>query len=257
MFVIRENREDLLKIFPPHSIGAEIGVWKGDYSAEILNRTACKELHLIDCWQHQDVSIYGKDPRNVAQKEHEAVYNSVCNRFSKDIDVGRVVIHRSFSHEAARKFEVGYFDWVYVDGNHSFDTVTQDLGSFLPKVKPDGLICGHDYTNSVWARQRGFEVVAAVNQFVLRNGLEMVFLTREFWPSYGLARTGRSAEQWKEEIECSCYIEKEFSVTVPTHFEHVIKFPSRRTLIRRVLDRFGITRSAPPSFSFSIDGHCF
>ena len=45
----------------------------------------------------------------------------------------------------AREFAVHYFDWIYIDGNHLYDFVKQDLELYYPKVKPGGFLTGDDY----------------------------------------------------------------------------------------------------------------
>jgi hypothetical protein len=73
------------------------------------------------------------------------------------------------------KFEDAYFDWVYVDGNHSYDYVMRDLQLCRMKVKPGGIIAGDDYT---WGEQEGFPVKRAVHDFTaqcyLADRLELI-----------------------------------------------------------------------------------
>ena len=55
-------------------------------------------------------------------------------------------IIRDFSTSAAKVFDKGYFDLVFIDANHSYDYVKKDINIWLPLVKPNGVICGHDYS---------------------------------------------------------------------------------------------------------------
>ena len=59
----------------------------------------------------------------------------------------RFRIYRNESSEAAEYFEDGYFDFVFLDGDHSYDGVTRDLIAWFPKVKSGGYIGGHDIDN--------------------------------------------------------------------------------------------------------------
>lgn len=54
-------------------------------------------------------------------------------------------IIRTDSVEAAKKFSDGYFDIVFIDGDHSYNGCKRDIEAWLPKVKSGGWICGHDY----------------------------------------------------------------------------------------------------------------
>ena len=49
------------------------------------------------------------------------------------------------SEEASKHFEDGFFDGVYIDARHEYEYVKHDIELWLPKVKPGGVLCGHDY----------------------------------------------------------------------------------------------------------------
>jgi predicted O-methyltransferase YrrM len=49
------------------------------------------------------------------------------------------------SLEAAKYFNDGEVDFVFIDGAHDYDNVKADIAAWLPKLKPDGILAGHDY----------------------------------------------------------------------------------------------------------------
>ena len=98
-----------LKKINENDVCAEIGVWKGDFSAEILKHNP-SELHLIDPWVHQD---YKKMWYSIEQEKIDEIHNDVHKKFKND---SRVKMHRKFSTDV--KFPDEYFDWVYIDGDH-------------------------------------------------------------------------------------------------------------------------------------------
>ena len=49
------------------------------------------------------------------------------------------------SEEAADDFRDGFFDGVYIDARHEYEYIKHDIELWLPKVKPGGTLCGHDY----------------------------------------------------------------------------------------------------------------
>jgi hypothetical protein len=51
------------------------------------------------------------------------------------------------SLNASGKFEDRSIDVVYIDGDHRYEAVVQDIKKWLPKVKPGGYLAGHDYTD--------------------------------------------------------------------------------------------------------------
>lgn len=162
---------------PEHSVGVEIGVWKGDTSEKFLRRA--KHLHLVDSWsvipyttsdEHGTYEDYldryarmvgSRDPKDF-QTYYDRVYQSVCARFNNS----SVTIHRMSSREFFNTF-ADKVDWVYVDADHSYVGCLLDLENSLRIVKSDGSIFGDDYTNKPGVRR-------AVDEFVATTGLEFL-----------------------------------------------------------------------------------
>ncbi len=182
------SRLQLLQLLPKGGEGVEIGVAKGDFSQALLDTLKPRKLHLVDPWEHQQREDYDSDGNNVGDDEQEKRYRGVLDKFADAIRDGRVEVHRAYSQDAAARFSDGQLDWVYIDGLHSYDGVCSDLAHYKDKVKPDGIIMGHDYTNHVRALEMKFGVVEAVNEFVEREGFAFVALTQETFPTYVLAR---------------------------------------------------------------------
>jgi len=148
------SRQFLLDILPKKSIGAEIGVHLGDFSQQILDTVSPTELHLIDPWEHQTSNIYKTawygGAAKGGQDELNERYLSIFKRFDKNIKAEQVKIHRGYSTDILKQFQDQYFDWVYIDGNHLYEYVKNDLELSLHKVKAGGLITGDDYTEGGW-----------------------------------------------------------------------------------------------------------
>lgn len=151
-----------LKKINENDICAEIGVWKGDFSSQILKHNP-SELHLIDPWIHQD---YKKMWYSIEQEKMDVIYSNVCKRFEID---SRVKIHRKFSTDVT--FHKEYFDWVYIDGNHTYPMVLKDLEFYFPLVKPGGFLCGDDYGWTSVDCNLGPK--PAVDQFVKKYNLNL------------------------------------------------------------------------------------
>ena len=153
---------------PRKAICAEIGVWKGGFSEQILSTTSPKRLHLIDPWEFQSEFSERMFGGSVAksQQDMDNIYNAVKEKFK---GFQNVVFNRGKSEKILHEFPDQYFDWVYVDGNHYYDYVIQDLQMCLRKVRRGGFITGDDYG---WGESDGFPVKAAVQDFVNDNGLE-------------------------------------------------------------------------------------
>jgi hypothetical protein len=141
-------------MLPKGSIGAEIGVHRGDFSAVILASVAPARLHLIDPWHYEssptyDAAWYGGLAKG-GQVEMDDRYESVLTRFAAEIEAGTVVVHRAESTSVFASLPDDYFDWVYIDGNHLYEYVRQDLEWSLRKTKVGGLITGDDYRDGGW-----------------------------------------------------------------------------------------------------------
>ena len=130
MIEIKYGRKFLLEMMPKHSVCAEIGVSQGRFSEEILETVQPKKLHLIDPWSGEP---------------HIDYYQEVLEKFKAQIDSGQVEIHREKSQNAYDRFPDQYFDWIYVDGSHSYESVKKDLDLYYPKIKMYGFITGDDY----------------------------------------------------------------------------------------------------------------
>lgn len=159
----RGGREELIARLPKGGTGAEIGVWKGAFSTRLLSGTTPVSLHLVDPWvfaAHFPRRWYGGALAN-DQKAMDDIHREVVKRFANDT---RVIIHRLPSSRAAPMFPDGYFDWVYVDGDHSYEAVLQDLRLWYPKIKKGGFLAGDDYP---WRDESGqLSVARAVREFV-------------------------------------------------------------------------------------------
>jgi len=138
-----EHRQHILDLIHEGSVCAEIGVWRGAFSKKMLKRKPAK-LHLIDPWLYipdYEDRIYGNTNNN-SQERMDQVYRDICKKFA---DNPVVQIHRALSDEAVGDFSDGYFDLIYIDGNHSYEYVKSDIESYLPKIKAGSFICGDDY----------------------------------------------------------------------------------------------------------------
>jgi len=102
---------------------------------------------------------------------------TVNNPFSKFLNMTSV--------EAAVKFPDEYFDFIYIDANHYYKYVSEDLNAWQYKVKRGGFIAGHDYdyhidVNGKPQEDPGFEVNRAVDEFARSKNVQVIKLHTEF-----------------------------------------------------------------------------
>jgi predicted O-methyltransferase YrrM len=75
-------------------------------------------------------------------------FNEVLDMFiDRTKDYKNIQLITKTSDDAVNDFEDESFDFVYIDGIHTYDQVKKDIQNYLPKVKKGGVIGGHDYVN--------------------------------------------------------------------------------------------------------------
>ena len=114
-----------------------------------------------------------------SKRYHGGLFKKVTSKFKNLIDLESIQIHRKLSTDAADDFEDDYFDWIYIDTTHSYDTTREELVKYAPKIKHDGIIAGHDYTMGSWHSLNRYGVIEAVHEFCVKYEWELVYLTVE------------------------------------------------------------------------------
>lgn len=152
---LREDFVDLIDRLEL-KVGVEIGLGTGDNAIHLLENSSLEKLYSIDNWSVRNC-------RRHSQKtlKKMAKYES------------RFEFLNQVSAMAAEQFEDGFFDFIYIDGDHQFRGINADIRAFYPKLREGGFFGGHDY---VKARRCG--VVRAVNEFFKEIDREF-YLTNE------------------------------------------------------------------------------
>lgn len=155
--------------------GAEIGVWKGKWSAHLCKHHPALHMLCVDRWE--TYPEYG-DTRN-RQDALTAAYEEARRVLSHY----RCTILRQSSLDAAATVPDGSLDFVYIDANHGEAFVRQDLEAWTPKVRSGGIVSGHDY---LWRPERPhIQVKAAVDRFVRERQVAPLFvLAGDLIPSF-------------------------------------------------------------------------
>ena len=140
IIVMRTDRQAaILDQFAKTLDGSEIMVEVGSYTGEsaVVFARYVKKLVCVDPWSG------GYDPADIASG---CDYNEVMQMFLARTKGCRNVSHiRMNSVEAAKSFEDGTLDVVYIDGAHDYQNVKDDILAWMPKLKAGGILAGHDY----------------------------------------------------------------------------------------------------------------
>jgi len=155
--------------------GAEVGVWKGKWSARLCTDNPELEMLCVDLWSTYDAYV---DSRN-SSAVLDAAYDEARTRLANY----RCRIIREASVTAAAQVPDGSLDFVYVDANHGEAFVRADLEAWVPKVRSGGIVSGHDYIYR--AEKPYIQVKAAVDTFVAEREIAPVFvLAADTVPSF-------------------------------------------------------------------------
>lgn len=152
--------------------GAEIGVYKAVYAETILSTWKGKKLYLIDAWE----PISGKEAN---WSDFDKAYQITKSKLENN---QRVEIIKDLSSDAVNLFQDAFFDFVYIDADHAYDGVVADIESWRHKVRPGGMLCGHDYLDKRVGKVM-VEVKGAVDDLANKYGWQ-VHCTEDPYPSW-------------------------------------------------------------------------
>jgi len=133
-------REDLPKFFKEmgYKVGVEIGTARGLF-AELFVKEGLK-LYCVDPWENY--SDYEYDKSGGTTGNILTQYEEAKQRLAP---YDNCILIRDYSMKSLDLFEDESIDFVYIDGNHGFKYVTEDIFEWSKKVKKGGCISGHDY----------------------------------------------------------------------------------------------------------------
>lgn len=174
----------------------EVGSWLGNGSTQVflkeLGSISGAELLCVDTWQgsvnvqrHLDIvaeyDVYGTFLENAAQAATSVKLTPL----------------RLDSAVAAETFDDGSLDFVFIDADHCYEAVKADIAAWRPKVRPGGILCGHDCEIRVTNQNRSTLSANAAGDTIEMNGDPF----RHVHPGSALAVNeafGNSARLWAE-----------------------------------------------------------
>ena len=165
----------------PGMVVAELGVFKGDFSRQLLPYT--KKLYMVDIWAggwncpDKDGNGIGFYYTNKELSETMNTYIDLLEEFN-----GKATLVRAKSVEFLRCMPDESLDAVYIDSDHSYENTLAELWLSFDKVIPGGWICGHDYYDNFPG------VLQAVSEFLEETGLKIKYVTKENSPSFFICK---------------------------------------------------------------------
>lgn len=132
---------------------AEIGVWKGDFAAEVLQSSPCIEIYyMVDPWA--SLPDWNK-PFNVSPEIFNEIYKEMEEKTA--FAAHRCKILRGRTKDVIDAIPDESLDFAYIDGDHTLRGITIDLIKIWPKIKKGGFVGGDDFTTTPWQHDLKFE----------------------------------------------------------------------------------------------------
>ena len=154
------DRNVVLQKMKRGGVVAEVGVQTGRFSRTILDICSPSKLHLIDI---------------------DLTRHSIDRQFENEIASGIAQLHQGDSSSILRDFPDSYFDFVYIDADHSYEGVKRDIQAGISKVKHDGFLVFNDYTYWSPAECMPYGVIQAVNELCLEGEWEMIYFALAYY----------------------------------------------------------------------------
>jgi predicted O-methyltransferase YrrM len=153
--VVLSERTDVFSKMSKNGNVGELGVFDGDGSAEIIKICNPKNLHLFEI--------------------DDKKFDLLEKRFPQE----DVYLERGDASQNLEKFDDDYFDWVFIDSNHDYNSTKRELEISHKKVGGEGWILLHDYI--IWTNpvQKDYGVVPAVNEFIMDYDYRVRYLSLE------------------------------------------------------------------------------
>ena len=144
-----------------YKVGCEVGVGSGVYSEAICKAVPGVKLYAVDAYipypGYPDFLV----PEPLEKDKQDAIEK--LGRYDVEF-----IYQMSFI--ASRAFEPNSLDFVYIDANHTMPWIMEDIREWSKKVKPGGIVSGHDYADE------HDHVISAVDSYALEHGIKPHFV---------------------------------------------------------------------------------
>ena len=174
-----KNRIELAQYFAElkFKVGAEVGVADGRYSEVLCQNISNLKLYVVDPYIAYDEN--SQDGNKEQQDKCREIAWEKLHKFD-------VTFLYNMSIDALNEVYDNSLDFVYIDANHKFDYIIMDIIAWSRKVRPGGIVAGHDYWNI-----RDFGVKDAVDVYVKSHNLKLNVI-----PGERSRRLSQAAPNW-------------------------------------------------------------
>jgi hypothetical protein len=169
---MRHSLKAILRALPSETtslIGAEVGVREGKNALDMIRSMNIQKLYLVDHFKEYTE----QSGVVITQNQQNLFYYNLLNNIKsyKNVEVMKMT-----SQEASEFFSEEFFDFIYIDACHTYEEVKRDMTLWLPKVKKNRYLCGHDFNNKETP-----DVARAVRDFSKEYNLNLYKLDDLDW----------------------------------------------------------------------------
>jgi len=126
----------------------EIGVWKGELSKMIIEQCNPEYFMMVDPLLVEYNHFEGYSCTMGEKPKTQRQLDNISKRLEKyDADFMRMT-----SVEASQLVPEESVDFVFIDGLHTYDAITEDIQLWLPKIKHGGMLAGDDFKGGKYAK---------------------------------------------------------------------------------------------------------
>ena len=165
--------------------GVEVGVAAGEYGEILCQTNPQMKLYGIDPWKpYKGYSDYTKI------STFTSLYQQAVDRLAL---YPNYIFLKEFSAEALKKFDDESLDFVYIDANHQEPFISEDIAGWSRKVRPGGIVAGHDY---ITRKLPHFDVKDAVLKYVNQYQIRPWFILGSGAKIAGTIRESSRSWMW-------------------------------------------------------------
>lgn len=169
----------------PHT-GVEVGVHRGATSALLLREFPALTLAMVDPWAcypaEHPYRQSGDGCSKFTWEQQDENYRAALA--ATEFAAKRRRVLKMPSVRAAERWVVSRLSFCFVDGDHRYEAVAQDIASWWPRIEAGGILCGHDIDHprdrrGVWGVRRAVEEFAAREQVQFQQEGTVWYVTKQ------------------------------------------------------------------------------
>lgn len=128
--ISQQGLMDLIELLPTGITGIEVGSYAGESASIFANSGKFKVLYCVDSWEEGYYPGVG-----TGEKEFDGIRN-------------QIIVKVKINNNDIVKFFEEPVDFIYIDADHSYESVKKDISNALLLIRYGGIIAGHDYINT-------------------------------------------------------------------------------------------------------------